>query len=40
MKREVAADEIHYQRQAGFPWSKCQFIKLATSHCNSIETSA
>ena len=27
MKREVAA------RVAGFPWSECQVMKLATSHC-------
>ena len=27
VKREVAAHE------AGFPWSECQVMKLATSHC-------
>ena len=27
VKREVAADS------AGFPWSECQVMKLATSHC-------
>ena len=29
MKREVAA------KMAGFPWSECQVMKLATSHCTN-----
>ena len=32
MKREVAATEM-----AGFPWSECQVIKLATSHCIHVK---
>ena len=32
-KREVAA---YPKGEAGFPWSECQVIKLATSHCTDF----
>ena len=31
MKREVAA----YENERVFPWSECQVMKLATSHCTN-----